>query len=120
MSYLWGRRLVHTLAVVSLVWSFAAGASAQELPISTDRRNGDPNSAVIEGRVTLPSGFSAVRNIKIIVRNTVSILYTIHTNKNGEFRFHDLSEGIYYVQAEIDGGRLESAIEKVPLGRGIT
>src|SRR6185503_3175648 len=93
--------------------------SAQEFPISTDRRTSDTNNAVIEGRVALPSGFSAERYVKITVRNSVSILYRIYTNKHGEFRFHDLSEGIYYVQAEIEGENFEPAVEKVALGRGI-
>jgi tetratricopeptide (TPR) repeat protein len=94
--------------------------SAQEFPISTDRRTGDTNNAVIEGRVALPSGFAAERYVKITMRNSVSILNRIYTNKHGEFRFHDLSEGIYYVQAEIDGGHFEPVVEKIALGRGIT
>jgi tetratricopeptide (TPR) repeat protein len=99
--------------------SGAESAIAQEFPISTDRRTSDTNNAVIEGRVALPSGFSAERYVKITVRNSVSILYRIYTNKHGEFRFHDLSEGIYYVQAEIEGENFEPAVEKVALGRGI-
>ena len=97
----------------------AEAAIVQEFPISTDRRTSDTNNAVIEGRVALPSGFSAERYVKITVRNSVSILYRIYTNKHGEFRFHDLSEGIYYVQAEIEGENFEPAVEKVALGRGI-
>ena len=120
MRYLWRPALVHFLMGMALVWTLAGRSSAQSLPVSTDRMNGDTNSAVIEGRVTLPNGFSAERNVKITVKNAVSILYTIHSNKNGEFRFHDLSEGTYYIQAEDDGGKLESAVEKVLLGRGIT
>ena len=101
-------------------WVLLLGiVSAQEFPVSTDRRNGDTNNAVIEGRVTLPSGFKAERYIKITVRNSVSVLYRISTNIHGEFRFHDLSEGVYYVQAEVEGGNFDPAIEKVALGRGI-
>ena len=111
-------KLGRTLIGLSLVWALADLASAQTYPVG--HVTGDTNSAVIEGRVILPSGFSAERNVKITVKNALTILYTIHSNKNGEFRFHDLSEGVYYVQAEVDGGRFESAVEKVPLGRGIT
>lgn len=109
-------------AVVALaLWCALLGiARGQELPVSTDRRNGDTNNAVIEGRVALPSGFAAERYVKITVSNSVSILYRISTNKHGEFRFHDLSEGVYYVQAEVDGDNFEPALEKVALGRGIT
>ena len=111
-------KLGRTLIGLSLVWALADLASAQTYPVG--HVTGDTNSAVIEGRVILPSGFSAERNVKITVKNALTILFTIHSNKNGEFRFHDLSEGIYYVQAEVDNGRLESAVEKVLLGRGIT
>src|SRR5262245_25933913 len=92
---------VNALLTTALLLA-AGSATSQELPISTDRKVADTNSAVIEGRVSLPSGFRAERYVKITVRNSVSILYRIYTNKHGEFRFHDLSEGIYYVQAEIE------------------
>lgn len=118
MRHLLKSHQVRVLMGLSLVWGLADLASGQTFPVG--HVTGDTNSAIIEGRVILPSGFSAERNIKITVRNSVSVLYTIHSNKNGEFRFHDLSEGIYYVQAEVDGGKFESAVEKVPLGRGIT
>ena len=109
---------VYTILAIALCWSLAA-VSAQEFPITTDRRTGDTNNAVIEGRVVLPSGFSAEGYIKITVKNSLSVLNRIYTNKHGEFRFHDLSEGIYYVQAEIENGNFEPAVEKVALGRGI-
>jgi len=110
---------LHTLLILAFLLTLSGIASAQELPISTDRRTGDTNSAVIEGRVALPSGFAAERYVKIIVRNSVSVLYRIYTNKHGEFRFHDLSEGIYYVQAEVEDAKFEPVVEKVALGRGI-
>jgi Flp pilus assembly protein TadD len=109
----------HSFVGLALCWALPGIVSAQEFPISTDRRNGDTNNAVIEGRVALPSGFAAERYIKITVRNSVSVLNRIYTNKHGEFRFHDLSEGIYYVQAEVEGADFEPAVEKVMLGRGI-
>ena len=87
--------------------------------VETVHRSADTNNAVIEGRVTLPSGLSADRNIKITLKNSLSVLNTIYSNKHGEFRFHDLSEGIYYVQAEVDGGNYEPAVERIALGRGI-
>src|SRR5258705_13398052 len=99
MSNLGRAKLVRVFVGLTLCWILAGPGSAQDLPVSTDRRNGDTNNAVIEGRVTLPSGFSAERNVRITVRNAVTTLYTIYSNKNGEFRFHDMSEGTYYVQA---------------------
>ena len=112
-------KTANALLLIAL-WSAAESAIAQELPISTDKKTADTNSAVIEGRVNFPSGFRAERHIKITMRNSVSILYRIYTNKHGEFRFHDLSEGIYYLQAEIEGEDFEPVVEKVALGRGIT
>jgi tetratricopeptide (TPR) repeat protein len=112
-------RTFDTLPAIALLLSLAGVVSSQEFPITTDRRTGDTNNAVIEGRVTLPSGFSAERYIKITVRNSLSVLYRIYTNQHGEFRFHDLSEGVYYVQAEIEGANFEPTVEKVVLGRGI-
>jgi tetratricopeptide (TPR) repeat protein len=49
----------------------------------------------------------------------VSHLSTFYTNKQGEFHLNNLSEGIYYVQAEVDDHSFEPVTEKVPLGRGI-
>jgi Tfp pilus assembly protein PilF len=80
----------------------------------------DTNNAVIEGRVRLPSGFSAERNVKITLKNSQSTLSTLFSNKHGEFRFDNLSQGIYYVQAEIVGASFEPVVERVMLGRGIT
>jgi len=79
----------------------------------------DTNNAVIEGRVSLPSGFSAEQNIKITLRNSQVVLFTRFTDRHGEFRFDNLSEGVYFVQAEVNGGNFEPVERKVPLGRGI-
>ena len=81
----------------------------------------DTNSAIIEGKVRLPSGFSAERNVKITLKNSQSVLSTLFSKKHGEFRFDNLSQGLYYVQAEIVGaGSFEPVVEQVMLGRGIT
>jgi tetratricopeptide (TPR) repeat protein len=97
----------------------AAPALAQDIEVDTKYKSADTNNAVIEGRVILPSGFSANRNVKIILRNSVSHLSTLYTNKQGEFHIDNLSEGTYYVQAEVDDRSFEPITEKVSLGRGI-
>jgi Tfp pilus assembly protein PilF len=94
-------------------------ASAQDMEIDTKYKTADSNNAVIEGRVTLPSGFSAERNVRIILRNSQMVLSTRYSNKHGEFRFDNLGEGVYYVQAEVDGEEFEPAVERIALGRGI-
>jgi tetratricopeptide (TPR) repeat protein len=99
--------------------ALAAPAFAQDIEIDTKYKTADTNNAVIEGRVNLPSGFSANRNVKITLRNSVSHLSTLYTNKQGEFHIENLSEGVYYVQAEVDDGSFEPVTEKVALGRGI-
>lgn len=45
------------------------------------------------------------------------VLSTRYTSKHGEFRFDNLSEGMYYVQAEVED--FEPAEQKIALGRGI-
>jgi tetratricopeptide (TPR) repeat protein len=47
------------------------------------------------------------------------ILFTRYTDTHGEFRFDNLSEGVYYVQAQADKQDLDVVERKVMLGRGI-
>jgi tetratricopeptide (TPR) repeat protein len=93
------------------------------MQVIPDRAAADSNNAVIEGRVVLPSGLSIDRNVKITVRNSQSVLNTLYTNKHGEFQIGNLSQGLYFLQAEISGGKdsskYESPVAKVLLGRGI-
>jgi tetratricopeptide (TPR) repeat protein len=108
-------------AFIALIFcsALAAPAFAQDIEVDTKFKTADTNNAVIEGRVILPSGFEANRNVKITLRNSLSHLSTIYTNKQGEFHIDNLSEGIYYVEAEVDDHRFEPVTEKVALGRGI-
>lgn len=108
--------------LVSIVMSCLVSVlgQAQYAPSQPDRSAADTNNAIIEGRVNLPSGFSAERNVKITLKNSQSILSTRYSNKHGEFRFDNLSQGTYFVQAEIDGSQFEPVVERVLLGRGIT
>ncbi|HJQ24349.1 MAG TPA: tetratricopeptide repeat protein [Blastocatellia bacterium] len=102
---------------LALWWALAAAVCAQD--IETNHRSADTNNAVIEGRVTLPSGFSADRNVRIILKNNWSTLSTLYTNKHGEFQINNLSEGVYFVHAEVDDGSFEPTVQKIELGRGI-
>ncbi|MGH9836535.1 MAG: tetratricopeptide repeat protein, partial [Blastocatellia bacterium] len=81
------------------------------------RRGSDPNNSLIEGRVLLPSGQSANFNIKIILSDLKSNLATLYTNKHAEFRFPNLSEGVYYVQAVGDEKVYEPVTATVRLAR---
>ncbi|HEX7334339.1 MAG TPA: tetratricopeptide repeat protein [Pyrinomonadaceae bacterium] len=78
----------------------------------------DTNNAIIRGRVTLPSGFAAEGYARITLRNQQSVLSTIYTNNSGEFQIRNLSEGTYYVQAEVSGN-FDPVTHKVELGRGL-
>jgi tetratricopeptide (TPR) repeat protein len=89
-----------------------------QIEVDAKYKTADTNNAVIEGRVSLPSGFAAERNIKITLRNSQVVLFTRYTSKHGEFRFDNLSEGMYFVRAEIE--EFEPAEQKIALGRGIT
>jgi TolA-binding protein len=103
------------LAVVTTI-CFSTPARAQD---NTAIRHSapDPNNASIEGRVALPSGRSADLNIKITLSNQQSTLTTFFTNRHGEFRFLNLSEGIYYVRAEGDSKLHEPVTETIRLSR---
>src|SRR6185503_5891963 len=70
-------------------------------------------------RVTLPSGLNAEGYARITLRNQQSILSTLYTNNSGEFQIRNLSEGTYFVQAEVSQGNFEPVTRKVELGRGL-
>jgi len=104
---------------LALSWAMSAVVFAQHSSGPEGRVPADTNNAVIEGRVTLPSGLSADRNIKITLKNAQSVLSTLYSNKHGEFQFINLSQGTYYVHAEVDDPSFEPVVEKINLGRGI-
>jgi tetratricopeptide (TPR) repeat protein len=111
-------RVFHVCMGLTFWWSLVTGGvCAQDMRAT--HNSADTNNAVIEGRVTLPSGFSADRNVKITLKNSQSVLSTLYSNKHGEFQFINLSEGVYYIQAEVDDVNFEPVVEKVTLGRGI-
>lgn len=95
---------------------FCGTARSQE--IDPRYKTADTNNAVIRGRVTLPSGFAAEGYARITLRNHQSVLSTLYTNNSGEFQIRNLSEGIYFVQAEVSGN-FEPVTRRVELGRGL-
>jgi len=107
------------LAVLAAVCSCSSApiTFAQDAPLDIPRRGPDPNNALIEGRVLLPSGQSANFNIKIILSELNRPLFTLYTNKHAEFRLPNLSEGVYYVQAVADEKIYEPVTQKLWLGR---
>lgn len=107
----------HPFLVLLLLSAFGAHAFAQEIPLDIPRRSNDPNNALIEGRVLLPSGQTASSNIKIVLSDLKSPLTTFYTNKHAEFRLPNLSEGVYYVQAIGDEKLYEPVTATVRLGR---
>src|SRR5215210_1579514 len=111
------RRSVRALAGLAFCCALAAGARAQQ--VESQHVSADPNTAVIQGRVTLPSGFAAKRYVRITLSNTHSVLSTLYTNNSGEFQLRNLAEGVYYVQAEVQDGSFEPALRRVELGRGL-
>jgi hypothetical protein len=96
--------------------SLAMVCSAQQVPLDMPRRGSDSNDALIEGHVVLPSGQAVTFNVKIILRDMKNPLATLYTNKHGEFRFTNLSEG-YYVQAVADEKKYDPVTQIVRLGR---
>lgn len=92
-------------------------AAAQE--IDPKMKVADTNDAIIRGRVTLPSGFAMEGYARITLRTDQSILQTIYTNNSGEFQLRNLSQGIYFVEAEIKDGKFDTAVRRIELGRGL-
>ena len=110
------------LATFGFALSLALSVTAQGQGEMTEARSKvpDTNNAVIRGKVTLPSGFNVDGYARITLRNDQSTLSTFYTNNTGEFQIRNLSEGTYYVQAEISSTNFEPVVHRVALGRGLT
>lgn len=111
------RSSVSALAGLAFCCVLATGALGQA--VETQHVTADPNTAVIQGKVTLPSGFAAKRYVRITLGNTHSVLTTLYTNNSGEFQLRNLAEGVYYVQAEVADGSFDPDVRRVELGRGL-
>lgn len=108
------------IATFSFALSLALSATAPaQQDVEPKYKVPDTHSAVIRGRVTLPSGFGVEGYARITLRNEQSILSTLYTNNSGEFQIRNLSEGTYYVQAEVSSDKFEPVMRKVALGRGL-
>lgn len=101
-----------------ILW-FALCGTMQAQDVEPRFESADTHNAVIRGRVTLPSGFGAEGYARITLRNQQSTLSTLYTNNTGEFQIRNLSEGIYYVQAELSESNFEPVVRRVELGRGL-
>jgi tetratricopeptide (TPR) repeat protein len=109
------------LAILGFAFSLVLSATAQaQSDLEPRYKVPDTNNAVIRGRVTLPSGFNVDGYARITLRNEQSTLSTLYTNNSGEFQIRNLSEGTYYVQAEVSSDKFEPVILKVSIGRGLT
>src|SRR5215217_9383171 len=96
-----------------LFCGFLLSATAQAQDVDPKYKNADTNNAVIRGRVTLPSGFAAEGYARITLKTSQSILSTLYTNNSGEFQIRNLSEGIYFVEAEMPRSNFESVTRRV-------
>jgi tetratricopeptide (TPR) repeat protein len=108
-------------ALAGFAFCCALGGAARAQAPQPQFKTADTNNAVIQGRVTLPSGFAAKRYVRIVLKTAAaqSVLSTLYTNGSGEFQIMNLSEGVYYVQAETPDGSFEPAVVQVALGRGL-
>ena len=111
------RKTVRAWMGLAFWWALAATSHAQD--IEPRFKTADTNNAVIQGRVILPSGFAAERYVRITLKTSQSVLSTHYTNQSGEFQIRNLSEGIYYVQADVQDDGFEPVVTKVELGRGL-
>lgn len=105
----------------SFTWCLllAGNAWAQASEVDPRFKVADTNNAVIKGRVTLPSGFTVEGYVRITLRTQQSVLSTLYTNSSGEFQIRNLSEGVYFVEAEIKDSKFDTAVRRVELGRGL-
>lgn len=113
------RKTVCACLGLALLCVLAATTAYAQEDIDARYKSADTNNAVIRGRVILPSGYAARRHVKITLKNAQIVLSTNYTNENGEFQIMNLSEGVYYVDAEVQDESFEPASAKVALGRGL-
>src|SRR4030095_13882508 len=113
------RRTVRACLAATLGCVFYVSVSAQIEMDPRIMKTADTNNALMQARVTLPSGLASERYARITLRNTQSVIATIYTNKSGEFQIRNLSEGVYFVQAETVDGTFEPVSRRVELGRGL-
>jgi tetratricopeptide (TPR) repeat protein len=111
------KKIFHISIGLALWYALMGGVVCAQ--IESTHRSADTNNAVIEGRVTLPSGRPVDRNVRITLKNARNVLNTLYTDKHGEFQITNLTEGIYYVHAEVDDPNYEPVVNQVMLGRGI-
>src|ERR1044072_7753094 len=90
-----------------LLCGFVLCATVRAQDVEPRHKTADTNNAVIRGRVTLPSGSGAEGYARITLKTSQSILSTLYTNSSGEFQIRNLSEGVYYVQAEMPKSNFE-------------
>jgi tetratricopeptide (TPR) repeat protein len=102
-----------------LFWLLLSITAAAQQEVDPKQKTADTNDAIIRGRVTLPSGFTIEGYARITLRTDQSILSTLYTNNSGEFQIRNLSQGIYFVEAEIKNSKFEPATRRVELGRGL-
>ena len=102
-----------------LVCLLLSTATVGQTEVERRQKTTDTNDAIIRGRVSLPSGFTLDGYARITLRTDQSILSTIYTNSSGEFQLRNLSQGIYFVEAEIAKSNFEPAVQRVELGRGL-
>ena len=105
--------------MVGLLWLLLLSVTAQAQEVDPKLKTTDTNDAIIRGRVTLPSGFAMEGYARITLRTDQSILQTLYTNSSGEFQLRNLSQGIYFVEAEIKNSKFETTVRRVELGRGL-
>lgn len=65
----------------------------------------DPGTASISGHIYLPSGTPAGAGLKVTLRTPEAQIMTILSDKNGDFRFGPIQQGIYYVDVTSDTGK---------------
>jgi tetratricopeptide (TPR) repeat protein len=93
----------------------AAVTSAQQTGTRTVQ---DPGNASVTGRIALPSGEFAGKNIKVTLTKMGTPVMSSYTDKDGRYTIANLHAGEYVVEVTGDEKRFERVSETVRLGYG--
>jgi Flp pilus assembly protein TadD len=79
----------------------------------------DTDTAVVDGRLVLPSGYASGRGLKVTIRTSMSPVNTIYSDRNGEFHFDHLKMGQYVVDVADPEERFDTVSQSVSLLPGV-
>ena len=77
----------------------------------------DPGTAGVTGRIALPSGEFAGRDIKVVMRTEATPVVISYTDQDGRFTLMNVYAGTYYIEVTGDEKKFEPVVEQIELRR---